>query len=145
MHRSRIVYGLALGFLAAGVSSGALLAQAPPVMTQEVARGTADVPAALEIPAAPTDIVTNRVTYAPDGASPWHHHPGPTTVTVLRGTLTLEDCTGAKTYEAGSAFIETPGHVHRARNLTTEEAEVLATYIVPAGGEVRQLHDHPPC
>jgi quercetin dioxygenase-like cupin family protein len=145
MNRSRIIYGLALGLLATGISSGILRAQAPAITSQEVARGTADVPAALAIPAAPTDIVSVRTTYAPGSAGPWHHHPGPTTVTVLKGTLTLEDCTGAKTYEAGSAFIEAPGHVHRATNVTAEEFEVLSTYIVPAGGDIRQLHDHPPC
>src|SRR5215216_4415535 len=145
MNRSRILYGLGLAILASGVSAGVLLAQVSGVTSEPVGRGSGEVPAPQEIPAGPTDIVTSRVTLAPEGIVSWHTHPGPVAVTVLQGKLTIEDCLGQKPFAAGAAFIIPAGHLHQDRNLTTEEVEILATYIVPPGRELREHVDPPTC
>lgn len=145
MNRSRLIRGLGLAILASAVSTGALLAQVSGVTSQPVARGTGEVPAALEIPAGPTDIVSSRVTLAPEGIVAWHSHPGPVAVTVLRGTLTIEDCTGQRPYAAGAAFIMPAGRLHQDRNLSPDEVEILATYIAPSGRDLREHVDLPPC
>ena len=145
MNRSRLIRGLGLAILASAVSTGALLAQVSGVTSQVVGRGTGEVPTALEIPAGPTDIVGSRVTLAPEGIVSWHTHPGPVAVTVLKGTLTIEDCLGQKPFAAGTAFVMPSGHLHQDRNLTTEEVEILATYIVPPGRDLREHVDPPTC
>src|SRR5262245_13894910 len=79
------------------------------------------------------DTVIQQFTMAPGGTTGWHSHPGPVVVLVKAGELTLyssEDptCTG-RTYSAGQAFVDTgQGHVHIARNLSSNPIELWVTY-----------------
>ncbi len=86
----------------------------------------------------PATMTVRRLTIAPGGVLGWHYHPGVGAYTVVkRGTLTLEDgCGGEEVYRAGQAFQETAGHVHRGKNLGTEEVETIQTFIVPAGAPI---------
>lgn len=86
-------------------------------------------------------IVAIRYTVAPGGYFGWHRHGGPVWVVIAEGTLTLygaEDpaCPGT-IHEAGSAFLDPGDHVHNARNEGATNVVVYATFMLPAGGQLR--------
>jgi len=81
------------------------------------------------------DSVRVRVvhTVRPDGTVfPWHTHPGPAIVAVVRGgfLITQGSC-APKMVPAGSAYIEEPGVPVTA--LSVGETEWVTTLIVPIG------------
>lgn len=84
-------------------------------------------------------VVFAKVTWAPEGTSGWHTHPGPVIVSVAQGSLELtneRDCV-TRTYEAGQAFIDPgDGNVHVAANpSTTDQTVAYAAFLgVPHGG-----------
>ena len=89
------------------------------------------------------DTVMQKIVLGPGGHTGWHSHPGPAIALVKNGELTLYSsddptCTG-RAYGAGQGFVDSgQGHVHIARNLTSQETEVWVTYLdVPPGGSVR--------
>jgi quercetin dioxygenase-like cupin family protein len=64
---------------------------------------------------------------------PWHTHPGPAIVTVVKGTLTYEDACTTVIYEAGTGFVDQGfGHVHRA-TAGPDGADFYVTYLLPQG------------
>ena len=94
-----------------------------------------------------TDIVVQEVTLQPGGYTGWHYHPGPILVAVKAGTITLYDaddpsCTPSRV-NAGSAFMEEPGHVHFARNEGAVAEQHISTYILPFGAPTRVDAPHP--
>jgi quercetin dioxygenase-like cupin family protein len=96
----------------------------------------------------PTDLVFAKVTLQPGGYTGWHTHPGPLLVVVESGTLTRydRDCV-PHVYTAGQAFKEPAGsrHVHMGANNTGAPVVLDITYIVPAGGPLRDEADAPTC
>ena len=110
-------------------------------LTAEIV-ATGLLPSLHKIPKAksPQDIVVQHLTFAPGDASAFPYPPGPVFAVIAKGTLTEDDgCGGLIAHEAGSAFQEEPGHIHRAVNAGTEPAEVWATYIIPSGQPLRIL------
>ena len=95
-------------------------------------------------------VLENRI--APGGSFGWHSHPGPNTVVVKSGALTLYDgddpsCT-PEVIQAGSGFVDDGGHLHLVRNEGSVETVVYVTSLVPARlrpphrpAEAGQLHD----
>lgn len=84
---------------------------------------------------ASTDFAMATVTFAPEGSSGWHSHPGVVLVTVKSGSVVVyeADCT-ATVQDAGSSFIESGDLAGLVRNeSTTTNAVVYVTYIVPTG------------
>jgi quercetin dioxygenase-like cupin family protein len=82
------------------------------------------------------EVAVQRIVAVPGATFGWHSHPGPTIVTVLRGTLTLyhaEDCMNGIDYPAGTSFSNLPHEFHLARNNGTEELVIYASYFVPLG------------
>ena len=75
------------------------------------------------------------LTIAPGEVLGWHNHPGVGAYTIVKeGTLTSEDgCGGERVYNAGQAFLEPPGRVHRGKNLTSHQVITAQTFIVPVG------------
>ena len=75
------------------------------------------------------------LTIAPSEVLGWHNHPGVGAYTIVKqGTLTVEDgCGFERVYNAGEAFLEPPGRVHRGKNLTSEPVITAQTFIVPLG------------
>src|SRR5262249_8476595 len=65
---------------------------------------------------------------------PWHFHPGPLWGIIVSGTPTEDEGCGGNlnVYQAGSAFSETPGRVHRVFNYGTEPVVIVFTGITPA-------------
>lgn len=72
----------------------------------------------LSIPDARRTLVA-RFTVQPGAQLPWHTHPAPVIVKVVRGELVYiraSDCV-ERAYPAGSAFVDPgPGNVHAAFN-----------------------------
>ncbi len=86
------------------------------------------------------DILSVTSTIAPGGYTGWHSHPGPVFVIVKKGTLTVYTAPKCQpqVYPAGEGFVEpSPEHVHTVRNEGTEEAEFIATFILPVGAPRR--------
>jgi len=84
----------------------------------------------------PVEIAAQRIVIQPGGTLGWHSHPGPTVVTILRGTMSFyhaEDCTMEIEYAPGQSFSNMPDEIHMARNEGEVELVVYASYFVSAG------------
>ena len=156
-------YVLALGLLTIALSAGVAAATPPSNISSEIfARGTsADRISVIESrislgrisigepavscgPVRNCDVVVQTLTFHPGGSSGWHSHPGLVSVVVRSGALTRYEVghfgigCSSRTYSAGQAFFEVGSdHVALVRNETGQAAEVVATYIIPAGDPLR--------
>ena len=90
------------------------------------------------------ETVVHQIKLAPGGYTGWHSHPGPVIVLVKSGALTFYDaefpgCPATHTYTAGQSFVDAgQGHVHNAKNTSSDELELWAVYLdVPPGGVFR--------
>jgi len=82
----------------------------------------------------PATVTVRQILISPGEVLPWHYHPGRAYNVIKRGTLTVEDgCGLEEQFTAGQAFEETEFHVHRTKNLGTEEVEVYNTFVVLEG------------
>jgi quercetin dioxygenase-like cupin family protein len=151
-------------FVTAVVGTGALLigsALATPIRnaTAETARGPlVDRPLAVNWKFAPgnrvklqtkgpMEIAFQRIAIGPGGSLGWHSHPGPTVVTVSRGTLSFyhaEECNEEIEYGTGMSFSNMPDEIHLARNEGTEEVVVFAVYFVPVATPPLPLRNDQP-
>jgi quercetin dioxygenase-like cupin family protein len=80
------------------------------------------------------EVAAQRLVIQPGGTLGWHSHPGPTVVTILRGTMSFyhaEHCTMEIEYGPGTSFSNMPDEIHMARNEGSEELVVFASYFVP--------------
>lgn len=91
---------------------------------------------------AAADVVVAEITIQKEGFIGWHSHPGPAIVVVKTGTLTIYDaepagttCTEGRSYGPGQSFVDLgQGHIHNAKNHSTENVLVYVTYLdVPPG------------
>jgi quercetin dioxygenase-like cupin family protein len=83
---------------------------------------------------APATVTVRQILISPGEVLPWHYHPGRAYNIIKRGALTVEDgCGLEEQFKAGQAFEETEFHVHRTKNLGTEEVEVYNTFVVLEG------------
>ena len=79
------------------------------------------------------DAFVQHVRLTAGTATPWHTHPGPAIVTVVRGELTYEDACKRVVYRQGTGFVDSGfGHVHRAIAGATG-ADFYVTYLLPHG------------
>jgi hypothetical protein len=105
------------------------------VTRKKTVKRIVDVPVVSCSVSTPCDIVHQKVTYAPGGFSGWHSHPGVVLVVITSGSVTryATDCTKS-TYAVGQAFLELGrDQIIYVKNEGSTTAEVLATFIVPAG------------
>jgi quercetin dioxygenase-like cupin family protein len=101
------------------------------IVTSVVSVGTAGFVEELE---GPGDLSFVTLTFSAGDVSAWHRHPGEVFVVIRSGALTLEDpCGGSTVYTAGQAFIEEPGHIHRAANYWAGTTVLDTLYVVPTG------------
>jgi hypothetical protein len=96
----------------------------------------------------PSDLFVTRNKWDPSAcsgtpSSGWHIHPGPSFITVTKGSVTVyhgddPTCTGT-VYSAdgthnGNAFVEPGGdHVHIVRDESGAPAETVAVQLIPKG------------
>ena len=87
-----------------------------------------------EIFGGPATVTVRTLTINPGESLAWHYHPGYAFNVVKTGVLTVEEgCGGERNLNPGEAFEELQGHVHRAKNLTTEPVLVYNTFVMPQG------------
>ncbi|MBC7989661.1 MAG: cupin domain-containing protein [Luteimonas sp.] len=80
------------------------------------------------------EFIQVRVDFAPGAAFGRHSHPGVEVAYVLKGTLEYQlDGKLPVTLKAGEALFIPAGTIHAARNVGTEDASELATYIIEKG------------
>jgi quercetin dioxygenase-like cupin family protein len=79
-------------------------------------------------------VIQNRVELGPEAPVVRHKHPGEEIIYVLEGTLEYAiDGRPSKTYSAGEALMVPPETIHAVRNVGSENAAELATYVVEKG------------
>lgn len=113
---------------------GGLRAQEPGLAVQVLARGQTDY---TEVIGGPTDVVTTVITLAPGSTTGWHTHAGFVWAIVTRGELSICDPDrGLLPYPNGAVRGELPGDVHEGRNAGAAPVELVATFLLPAGGDL---------
>jgi quercetin dioxygenase-like cupin family protein len=81
-----------------------------------------------------------RVDFAPGAAFGRHRHPGEEIIYVIEGTLQYEvDGKGSVTLKAGDVLFIPAGTIHAAKNVGTDNAAELATYVVEKGKPLLEL------
>jgi quercetin dioxygenase-like cupin family protein len=79
-------------------------------------------------------VIQNRVELGPEAPAVRHMHPGEEIIYVLEGALEYAiDGQPPKTYSAGEALMVPPETIHSVRNVGSENAAELATYVVEKG------------
>jgi hypothetical protein len=89
------------------------------------------------------DVFIQHARLAPGEATPWHTHPGPVFVEVVRGSLTYEDARRGRCrrlrYGEGEGFFDRGfGHVHRAV-AGSRGADFYPVYVLPRGSETHLI------
>ena len=80
------------------------------------------------------EVVQVRVDFLRGVAAPKHSHPGEEIVYVIEGAIEYQiDGNPATTLKTGEVLFIPAGAVHSAKNVGTENAAELATYIVEKG------------
>ena len=80
------------------------------------------------------EAVQVRVDFAPGATAPRHSHPGEEIIYVIEGAVQYQlDGQSPVTLKAGQVLFVPAGVVHAARNVSSEPAAELATYIVEKG------------
>jgi quercetin dioxygenase-like cupin family protein len=85
-----------------------------------------------------------QVEFAPGEPFPWHFHPGTVDVVITQGSLTEYRGCGQdpETHNAGDAFEEEPGEVHRVTNNGDEPTDLLVSGVLPdCGGLISGYQD----
>ncbi len=96
----------------------------------------------------PTQVTVQKLTFAANSTSGWHHHPGMVIVAVQSGVVTHTDAScRATTYgpgrPAGAVFVE--GGDAPAQASSTSGGVVYVTYITPQGQPLRVDDSAPAC
>jgi len=133
-------------------SDSAATSAAPPPVVELLSRGTVakrfKVKAhRIELKAKrKIDVAVAHLTFEPGGATGWHTHGGPTTVTVIAGstTITNRHCK-SKTYTVGQTFVERGPDRHMATNPGDTTLETIVTFFVPTGSALTTPATPPAC
>ena len=124
---------LAAALLVAGLST-MLLAQPRPSGTTRTDLQRYD----LSIPG--REVLQARVDFAPGSSFPRHKHPGEEIIYVITGTLEYElPGKGWVKLTKGDVLFVPDGGVHAARNLGSEPAAELATYVLEKGKPLTEI------
>ncbi|MEO5858535.1 MAG: cupin domain-containing protein, partial [Pyrinomonadaceae bacterium] len=79
------------------------------------------------------EVIQVRVDLAPGAAFPKHSHPGEEVIYVIDGTFEYEIDGKIAKAKAGEVLFVPAGAIHSAKNVGTDNAAELATYIVEKG------------
>ena len=122
--------GLKVAILITGGALAPVLAQAQ----QPQSAGTKRTPLQRHDLSAPgREVIQVRVDFDPGYLAPKHTHPGEEIIYVIEGTLDYEIDGKRSTVKAGDVLFVPAGVVHSAKNVGTENAAELATYVVEKG------------
>jgi quercetin dioxygenase-like cupin family protein len=125
MKAARILAVAAL-IVGGGLALNVAQSQQPGVTRSDLLRHDLSVPG--------REVIQVRVDFAPGVAFPPHSHPGEEIAYVIEGLLEyrLEDRPPV-TLKAGEALFIPAGTIHSAKNVGTDNAAELATYLVEKG------------
>ena len=80
------------------------------------------------------ELIQNRVDISPDAQPVRHTHPGEEIIYVLNGTLEYQiEGKPPATLKAGDVLFIPAGTIHAAKNVGSDTASELATYVVEKG------------
>lgn len=84
-------------------------------------------------PSGPSIAMFLRASLEPGGTTGWHSHPAHVFVLVKAGKVAVFDgdaCTRT-VYRQGEVFLETPGHVHKASDVSDDDGGtvLIATFV----------------
>ena len=79
------------------------------------------------------EVLQARVDFAPGASFPRHKHPGEEIIYVIAGTIEYEVDGRPVIVKAGDVLFVPNGVVHAARNVGSEPAAELATYVLEKG------------
>lgn len=94
------------------------------------------------------DVFVQHFRLAPNSAFPWHTHPGPAIITVVKGSFGYQqehhgECV-TTWYEAGTGLMDPGfGHVHRAVS-RGDGFDVIVTFVTPSGTPNQTVAVAPP-
>ena len=109
-----------------GLALHAAWAQLPGTMRTDLQRHDLSIPG--------REVVQARVDIAPGILAPNHSHPGEEIVYVIEGLLEYQlEGKPPVTLKAGEVLFIPAGVIHSAKNVGTDNAAELATYIVEKG------------
>ena len=88
------------------------------------------------------EVIQVRVDFRPGASAPAHRHPGEEIVNMLAGSLEYRlEGRPPVTLRAGDVLFIPSGAVHAVRNVGSDDASELATYIVAKGEPLITLND----
>jgi quercetin dioxygenase-like cupin family protein len=92
-------------------------------------------------------VAVAHLTFQPGSSTGWHRHPGPTTVTITAGELTISDrACRSRTFVAGDTFVEEGPPRHMAVNTSDTVTETIVTFFVRRGAPALTIPaTAPPC
>ena len=79
------------------------------------------------------EVLQARVDFAPGAFFPRHKHPGEEIIYVISGTIEYEVDGKPVVVKAGDVLFVGDGVIHAARNIGSEPAAELATYVLRKG------------
>ncbi|MCL6739635.1 cupin domain-containing protein [Sphingomonas sp. RB56-2] len=79
------------------------------------------------------EVLQARVDFAPGASFPRHKHPGEEIIYVIGGTIEYEVAGKPVVVKAGDVLFVADGVIHSARNIGSEPAAELATYVLRKG------------
>jgi quercetin dioxygenase-like cupin family protein len=125
MKPARII-AFAVLMVAGALASPAAQAQAPGVTRTDLQRHDLSAPG--------REVVQVRVDFAPGVAVPRHSHPGEEIVYAIEGAMEYRlDGKPPVTLKAGEVLFIPAGSIHAVKNVGSDPAAELATYIVEKG------------
>jgi quercetin dioxygenase-like cupin family protein len=117
---------------AASAQTGAAQAQPAGIKRTDLQRHDLSVPG--------REAVQLRVDFAPGAAFPNHTHPGEEIIYVLGGSLEYQvEGKPPATFHAGDVLFIPAGTVHAAKNVGSDTARELATYLIEKGKPILTL------
>ena len=125
MKMTRIL-AVAVLVIGSGLALHFTQAQQPGIRRTDIQRHDLDVPG--------REVIQVRVDFAPGVAFGKHSHPGAEIAYVLEGTLEYQlEGKPPVTLKAGEALFIPAGAIHSAKNVGSDNAAELATYVVEKG------------
>jgi quercetin dioxygenase-like cupin family protein len=80
------------------------------------------------------EVIQARVDFSPGAAAPRHSHPGEEVVYAIEGSMEYQlDGKPPMRIKAGEVLFVPAGTIHSAKNVGSDNAAVLATFIVEKG------------
>ena len=130
MKTARII--LIAGLIAAGGFAAQDASAQPGITRTDLQRHDLSIPG--------REVIQVRVGFAPGAVAPPHRHPGEEIIYVLEGAIEYQiEGVPPKTYRAGDALMVPAGVVHSAKNVGSDNAAELATYVVEKGKPLVEL------